>query len=234
MIRIYPRKVICHLPVLLALISLACSLPALVKGGQATPTLGVGQLSTPGDEAPTTSFLPTPHPLPPAIVESIPSPEAELPLLSPVTIYFNQPMDHASVEAALNVQPSVPGSLSWNDEATLVFKPSRPLSPESQVVFTINPQARSSKGLAMPQPVSLEYRTVGYLRLSEVLPKPGAYDVDPNSAVVVAFNRPVVPLGGDPTSLGRALAWMSAFYLWAGVHLALAARSFEKDLARGS
>lgn len=35
----------------------------------------------------------------------------------------------------------------------------------------------------------------------------------------------------DPASIGRALAWVSVLYLWAAVHFALAARSFERDLA---
>jgi len=53
-------------------------------------------------------------------------------------------------------------------------------------------------------PVSLEYQTAGFLELTQILPEPGAYDVDPESAVVVAFNRPVVPLGADSAGLPAA------------------------------
>ncbi len=52
--------------------------------------------------------------------------------------------------------------------------------------------------------------------------------------LITGFLSDLLGAGHDPASLGRALAWMSAFYLWAGVHLALAARSFEKDLAQGA
>jgi predicted MFS family arabinose efflux permease len=52
--------------------------------------------------------------------------------------------------------------------------------------------------------------------------------------LITGFLSDLLGAGRDPTSLGRALAWMSAFYLWAGAHLAWAARSFEKDLARDS
>lgn len=37
---------------------------------------------------------------------------------------------------------------------------------------------------------------------------------------------------GDAAGLGRALSWISLFYLWAAVHLLLAARSFVADLER--
>ncbi len=35
----------------------------------------------------------------------------------------------------------------------------------------------------------------------------------------------------DPTSIGRALAWISVLYVWAAVHLALASRTLKADLA---
>jgi predicted MFS family arabinose efflux permease len=41
----------------------------------------------------------------------------------------------------------------------------------------------------------------------------------------------------DPTSIGRALAWVSVLYVWAGVHLAVASRTLKADLelnARGA
>jgi predicted MFS family arabinose efflux permease len=37
---------------------------------------------------------------------------------------------------------------------------------------------------------------------------------------------------GDGAGLGRALAWSSVLYLWAGLHLFLASRSFAADLER--
>lgn len=200
------------LPIGLLLVTLSCSLPSLLQRGKTTPSATVGQVTTlPGKptKAPTEKPpqpTPTPQPLPPAIVESNPSPKAELSLLSPVTFYFNQPMQRDTVEAALSVQPAVDGSFSWSDDATLVFQPAAPLSPESEVVFTVNPGAKAANGLTLDQPVSLEYQTAGFLELTQILPEPGAYDVDPQSAVVVAFNRPVVPLGADPAGLPPAFS----------------------------
>jgi len=205
------RTTILHfLPLLLVIVSLSCSLPGLFQRDQATPQASI-QAPAAATSQPTSApaaspaaTTPAPQPLPPAIVESNPSPRAELPLLSPVTFYFNQPMQRDSVESALEVEPTVEGSLSWQNDSILVFKPEQPLAPKSRVVFTLKPEARAANGLALQQPISLEYQTAGYLSLTQILPEPGAYDVDPTSAVVVAFNRPIVPLGADQADLEPA------------------------------
>jgi hypothetical protein len=139
-------------------------------------------------------------PLPPAIVESDPPPGGELTLDGLLTLYFNQPMQRASVESALRLQPSSLGSLSWQDDSTLVIGPTQPFAPQSTVTVTLDSGAQAANGLALPQPVSLEYRTAGYLSLTQALPEPGAYDVDPTSAIAVTFNLPMVPLGAETAS----------------------------------
>ena len=179
-------------------LSLACSLPTI---GQPTPTLPVLRASD-------TPIPPTPTPqapLPPALVEAMPAPGAELPLDSPVTLYFNQPMDRTSVEAALQEQPQVEGRLTWQDDATLSFQPNIPLQPDSELTVQVGASARSLEGQALLQPVAITYRTVSFLQVAQRLPEPDTADVDPSSAVVVAFNRPVVPLGADPASLPPAI-----------------------------
>jgi alpha-2-macroglobulin len=192
-----------YLPFIIVIVSLACSLPGLFKrGGQPTATPGTSFVPTSAPAQP----LPTPHPLPPAIVESDPPSGAELPLDGLVTFYFNQPMRRETVEAALNLQPALAGQFDWKDDATLVFEPSQSMAPESAITFTLSTEAEAANGLALMQPVSLEYRTVGYLSLSQALPEPGAYDVDPSSAILVTFNRPVVPLGAEPDSLPQAFS----------------------------
>jgi len=186
--------------ILLLIVSLACSLPGLF--GRPTPTPTGEPLPSATPAAPT----PTPQPLPPAIVESDPPAGAELPLEAPITFYFNQPMDRTSVESALRVQPAVEGAFSWRDDTTLVFAPAAPLAPESEITFNLDSGARSSRGLTLPEPLSLRFKAVGYLALSQSLPEPEVSEVDPSSAVVAAFNRPVVPLGADPASSPAAFS----------------------------
>jgi hypothetical protein len=52
----------------------------------------------------------------------------------------------------------------------------------------------------------LTYQTAGILGITQQLPEPEAKAVDPSSAIVASFNRPVVPLGADPASLQPAFS----------------------------
>jgi uncharacterized protein YfaS (alpha-2-macroglobulin family) len=187
------------LPLILIVISLACSLPAI---GRPTPT------SLPPSQTPTTppSPTPTPQPLPAGLVESNPPQSAEMPLEGPITLYFNQPMDRASVEAALSSQLEQELTFTWTDDSTVVIYLSQALQPDSALTLGLDTGVRSAQGQAMLQPVSLRYQTAGYLRLVQNLPETGALDVDPTSAIVAGFNRPVVPLGADPAALPAAFS----------------------------
>jgi alpha-2-macroglobulin len=176
-----------------------------------SPTQKVGE-SIP---SPTSQPTPTQRPLSPALVESQPPAEVELGLQSAVTFYFNQAMDQPSVEQAFkgsfqegqSSQGAVdlPFRLEWQDNATVSFHPEQPYTPGSSITFQIATSARSSGGLPLEKPVEISYQTAGFLRVEQALPEPGSVDVDPTSAIVAAFNRPVVPLGADPLSLPGAI-----------------------------
>ena len=176
---------------MLLVASLACSLPGRNPKPGALPT----QPPVPTN---------TPQPLPPAVVESNPPAGAEIPLNSPITLYFNQPMDHTSVEAALSTGGGAGGRLFWANDTTLVFTPDSALPPATDLTLAISQTAQAQNGLAMIKPLEIHYRTAGYLRLTQRLPEDSAGPVDPASAVVASFNRPVVALGADPASLPTA------------------------------
>ena len=59
----------------------------------------------------------------PAVVETSPLPGEELALDEPVTFFFDQPMDRASVEAAFSVDPAFDGALTWAGDSALTFAP---------------------------------------------------------------------------------------------------------------
>jgi uncharacterized protein YfaS (alpha-2-macroglobulin family) len=113
-------------------------------------------------------------------------------------------MDRPTVEGALTGQPRLSGKFTWANDSVMSFATDSPYLPDTDLSITIGTTARSKKGLALLNPLTLTYHTSGYLRLAQVLPAPDANDVDPTSAIVAAFTRPVVPLGGDPTSLAPA------------------------------
>jgi hypothetical protein len=188
---------------LLALIAaaVACSLPGI---GGPTPAP-----STPQATPIPSPALPSPTPradLPPALIQADPPPGSEIALQGPITLVFNQPMQRASVEAALRGGANLSGRFTWQDDATLTFQPDAPLLPETPFSLEIAETAQAANGKALLAPVSLEYRAVGYLRLTQALPGPGSVEVDPSAAVVAAFNRPVVPLGADPQGLPAAFS----------------------------
>jgi len=160
-------------------------------------------LSLPGlPVTPTATPTATPLPLPPAIVETDPPIGSEIALQVPLTIYFSEPMDRPSVEAAFT-SPNVSQFLfNWLDDATLSVTPAQPLPGDAEISFVLGTGAKTARnGLNLLREVTLAYRTAGLLRVSQVLPAPQAEAVSPASAVVASFNQPVVPLGADSASL---------------------------------
>lgn len=186
-------------PLLLIVFTIACALPFVSKP---TPTRWS---PSPTPSLPPTA-TPTPQPQPPALVEIDPPVNAELPLNGPITLYFNQDMDRASVEAALNSQMGPGLAFTWVDNSTVIVYLSAPLQPDTQLSLMVSDNIRSAQGKPLLQPISLNYRTAGFLGLSLALPENGAMDVDPTAAVVAAFNRPIVALGADPASLPQAFS----------------------------
>lgn len=178
--------------------SLSCSLPGFL-GGSPTETPVTPAVDSEPVVASTLPAVPA-TPLPPALVESYPPPGAEVALSGPITLYFNQPMDTASVEGAMSGQPNLSGYFQWQEDTIVSFTPDTPFSPGSDLLINLSATARSKKGLALINPLTLSYRTVGFLRATQVLPDPGAMDINPTSSIVVTFNRPVVPLGVDNTA----------------------------------
>ena len=167
------------------LMSTACNLP--VRNPSAAPTV------PPADAAPTATAIA--RPLPAAVVETSPLPNGDLAADNAVTVYFNQPMERASVEGALRTEPTLAGRFEWPDDATMRFVPDQPLPPGTALTLSFEKTAAAENGLGIADPVSFQFQTAPYLSVTERLPRPESTEVDPASAVVAAFNLPVIPLG---------------------------------------
>jgi len=142
----------------------------------------------------------TPEPrqdLPPALVEVSPLPESMIALNQPFLLYFNQPMDTDSVEAAVHFNPSIDGEFTWEEDQILTFTPDHALPADSTLMLTINTSAQASNKETLQEPIELEFQTVENLSVVQTLPADGTADVDPASAVFTAFNQPVVALGAE-------------------------------------
>jgi uncharacterized protein YfaS (alpha-2-macroglobulin family) len=175
-----PRRILTTAAAAVLLLSLACSLPGLsLPFGRSTPT---------------PTRLP---PLAPTLAESDPAPGEELDPSGPLTLYFDQPMDRASVDAALTFDPAVEAIPTWVDDQTLELRPVSALPRDAAYRLTIAASARSAAGLALIDPVVLALRIAAPLRVVQVMPDPDTAEVDPGSPITVVFNRPVVPLQAE-------------------------------------
>jgi uncharacterized protein YfaS (alpha-2-macroglobulin family) len=148
--------------------------------------------------------LPKPEslpPMPPAILETQPAAGTQIPLQTPITFYFNQPMDKKSVEAAWTIQPALTGVWTWADDSAIIFTPAAALPASTNLTFTLATTATSKTGQVLSEPVTLSFRTADALSVVQTLPENQSRDVTASAAVVAAFNQPVVALGADPSTL---------------------------------
>jgi hypothetical protein len=135
--------------------------------------------------------------LPPALVEVYPLPNSIIALQQPITLYFNQSMDTDSVEAAIHFDPTIGGSFRWEDDQVLTFTPDQMLSPNTDLVLSINTSAQANNRKSLQDPVEIAFQTVESLQVVQTVPSDGTEDVDPESAIFTAFNQPVVALGAE-------------------------------------
>lgn len=171
---------------LVAMVGVSCNLPFGGVQREATATM-------PAIEP---SLLPElQQEIPPTIIETYPEPGSILPLSGGITLVFDQPMERASVEGALVLEPVTAGRFEWQDDQSVRFIPDQPLPVNATVTVTVKETAKDQKGNHLSRPLSFEYRTAGQLRLVERIPAPDVQDVDPTTVVAVTFNRPIVELG---------------------------------------
>jgi len=169
---------------------------ALLASCAGTPAIPVpiSSTSTPAIPTPTTFT----QALPPALVETDPPLGSVIGHQSPITFYFNQPVNKPSAQSALTGLPA--GTFTWNDDATLVFSPTQPYQPNTPLTFSIANSLQSANGFGMAEPIGLSFTVADYLRTTNLLPQPGAEDVNVDAAIVASFNQPVVALGSEPAS----------------------------------
>jgi uncharacterized protein YfaS (alpha-2-macroglobulin family) len=183
-------KVLSFLVILSSLLA-GCRLP---WGTSPDETIETGQI--PEKIQPTS----TPEPrndLPPALVEVSPLPNSVIALAQPISLYFSQAMDKASVEAAIRFEPSVSGRFTWEGDRKVMFTPDQALLPGSSLHLGVDTNAQGANAKRLQQAIEINYNAASKLEVIQVVPSEKAVDVDPESVIFVTFNQPVVPLGGE-------------------------------------
>ena len=120
-------------------------------------------------------------------------------LTDSISITFNQPMDHSSVEAAFSIAaedgPTPPGRYSWNDDSTeFAWTPAGELQMATRYYWSLDATARAAAGEAtLEEGLSAQFVTVDYPALMFTSPRDGEQQADPYGGLDLYFASPMDP-----------------------------------------
>ena len=197
--------------ILTLLLLLALLIPACSMGGEESaqtgpanmpaPTATVTSTPTAPPPKPEVGYTPVPADAPaPAVIQHSPPRGASLPPDGAVELVFDREMDRQSVEQAFRLQMAgedpapVDGDLLWVNNRTAQFQPNAPLTRAATYDAILTQDAVADTGDPLREPYTFRFSTQGYLEVAQVMPAPGAEDIESNATITVIFNRPVVPL----------------------------------------
>ena len=80
-------------------------------------------------------------------------------LQQPILVSFNQPMNHASTEAAVQITPATSVTFSWNANTLAVHPSGGTLAPNTQYQVTIGPGAKTQSGKLLTRPATITFIT---------------------------------------------------------------------------
>lgn len=173
-----------------------------------TPTSTPTQAPASPTAQPSSQPAPTPTrpPLPPTVVSIKPDRGEEQVLAAPVLVTFDQQMDPASTSSAFSIEPKVAGEVKVQGNL-LTFSPTERLKRGAEYRVIVADSATSTAGLKLQRPVSFKFATAGFLEVTTTQPADNAGEVAVDNAIIVSFNRPVVPLTGvaDQATLPQPL-----------------------------
>ncbi|MGD8737218.1 MAG: Ig-like domain-containing protein [Anaerolineae bacterium] len=79
-------------------------------------------------------------------------------ITTPIRLTFSQPMDAASVESRLQIEPGVEGRWIWNGN-TLTFEPHSALAPDTRYTVSLESDALSQRGRPLGQGRTWQFET---------------------------------------------------------------------------
>ncbi len=111
----------------------------------------------------------------------------------PLAITFSTLMDTASVEDALDVEPSVEYTLRWSGEV-LEVEPLAALEPGREYVVRVGGEAADVAGVAIGEPTAVRFRTVAAgLDPIGLVPADGVDGIAPSAPIALLFDRAIDP-----------------------------------------
>jgi len=130
----------------------------------------------------------------PIVLGWSPGVAAGLPLDMPITVYFNRPMDQASLQTSWRLRPAASGVFSVSS-TSITFRPRHPLKTGASYLLSLNNTAHSTTGSALV-PFAARFTTGDALRVVHYSPFQGTTNVPVSGRISVTFNHPMVPLSG--------------------------------------
>jgi hypothetical protein len=105
-----------------------------------------------------------------------------------IEVTFSEVVDHASAEAALDVEPRVEGATSWGG-TTLIFTPAEPLPLETRFEVTVDAGVVDRAGNRSTDPApAFSFETAGRPEVVETEPAPDADEVPLDASVRLTFS----------------------------------------------
>ena len=152
-----------------------------------------------------------------ALTQPLPDEPTRAPIITGLEIEFSEPVDHASAERAVRIEPEVAGSASWSG-STMIFTPEAPLEPAAAYRVTVERGVRDLAGNRMSEiPPPFSFETAGPPVVVETDPADGAIGVPLDGPITVTFSTLM-----DTASVEAALRLRPAFghaLRWSGRQL---------------
>ncbi len=128
-------------------------------------------------------------------------------LQQPILVSFNQQMDHASTQAAVQIAPATTVTFSWESNTLAVQPTNGNLAPNTQYQVTIGPGAKTAAGQQLATPA-----TITFVTQPPPAPTPTPPPVPTPTAGPTLGDKEVAPLGGTTVAAVQWSADSSSLY----------------------
>ena len=115
----------------------------------------------------------------------------------PITVSFNQPMDHLSVEKAIQIEPATQVSYTWHGNNLVIQPASGELAPNTQYHVTVAADAKTAPGVKIGQAAVVAVTTAP-------LPSPSP---TPNPSPSPPAPPQITAERSVPSTSGRVIGW---------------------------
>ncbi len=128
---------------------------------------------------------------PPLIEEHAPQGE-EVRSNSQIRIVFDEDMDKEDVEKHIIISPTTTGTISWENEKTFVFTPTKELKKDTKYIITVKKDMLTAYGGKTEEDVELYFKTLGSVALKNTFPASNSYGIQLDIPhIAITFNQGV-------------------------------------------